>query len=374
VLAVLLSAGLLSSCVSDRPSLGEASPGSAPIEVATGDDGSVTTVAPPPADVDPSGEGAEPATPDETDAPAQTGAPDETEAPDESEAPAETDGPEETDPPNQGNGSDAPDAGTEANGGNGTDAPGNGAGADEGGDGDGPDEAAGPDDGNQAGDSGEAAPPVQPGNTGGLGPENLLGFIATPTGNPVVRTEPDLASGAIDIPATTSAGAPTTFAIIGEPTDGPDGWHEIVLPTRPNGARAWVPADSVGIARTPKRVFIDLGARSLRVEDGGREVFRTEVAIGESANPTPVGATYITELIESINPGGTYGPYAFGLALHSDTLTEFAGGPGQVGFHGTNQPQLIGDRVSNGCIRLTNDDIRRVVDLQLPLGAPVFIT
>ena len=45
-----------------------------------------------------------------------------------------------------------------------------------------------------------------------------------------------------------------------------------------------------------------------------------------------------------------------------------------MGIHGTNQPQLIGDAVSHGCIRLDNDDIEALVDLQLPLGVPVFIT
>lgn len=209
---------------------------------------------------------------------------------------------------------------------------------------------------------------------GALGPEDLLGFIATPVGDPVVRTAPADDAEAIDIAATTTAGAPATFAIIGDPEAGDGAWYEILLPIRPNGARAWVPADSVSVARTEFRVFVDLDGRRMRVENDGTEVFGTEVAIGESANPTPVGASYVTELIESIDPGGAYGPYAFGLALHSDTLTEFAGGPGQVGFHGTNEPNLIGQDVSNGCIRLSNDDIRAVVDLQLPLGVPVFIT
>ncbi len=60
--------------------------------------------------------------------------------------------------------------------------------------------------------------------------------------------------------------------------------------------------------------------------------------------------------------------------MHSDTLTEFAGGPGQVGIHGTNQPAKIGQKASHGCVRLRNSDIQDLVDLGLPLGAPVFIT
>jgi lipoprotein-anchoring transpeptidase ErfK/SrfK len=103
-------------------------------------------------------------------------------------------------------------------------------------------------------------------------------------------------------------------------------------------------------------------------------VFRTTIAIGTEQDPTPVAPSFVTELIENVNPGGSYGPYAFGLSIHSDTQTEFAGGDGQVGIHGTNRPELIGQRVSHGCVRLTNDDVKRLVDLQLPLGTPVFIT
>jgi lipoprotein-anchoring transpeptidase ErfK/SrfK len=51
-------------------------------------------------------------------------------------------------------------------------------------------------------------------------------------------------------------------------------------------------------------------------------------------------------------------------------LTEFNGGDGQVGMHGTNAPSSIGRPVSNGCIRLPNDVIRKV-RAYLPLGTPI---
>lgn len=207
------------------------------------------------------------------------------------------------------------------------------------------------------------------------GPDTLLGYIATPTAEPVIRSEPRDDSQAIDLPALTDAGAPATLAVLGDATKAAEGgWYQVLLPSRPNGATAWVPAASVTITKTPFRLFIDLEGRALRVEKDGTEVMTSKVAIGTSENPTPVGASYLTELIDNVEPGGAYGPYAFGLALHSDTLTEFAGGDGQVGIHGTNAPELIGERVSSGCIRLTNDGVEQLVDLQLPLGAPVIIT
>lgn len=210
------------------------------------------------------------------------------------------------------------------------------------------------------------------------GPENMIGYIATPIGpTPDVRTSPDPEAERLEIGPTTEVGAPTTFAVVGDPaatSAATGGWYKIVIPIRPNQGTAWVPASSVELTQTPFRVFIDLEGRSLRVENNGATVFDAAVAIGTDENPTPVGATYVTELIENTDPAGAYGPFAFGLALHSETLTEFAGGPGQVGVHGTNEPELIGDTVSHGCVRLTNDDIVALQGLGLPLGVPVFVT
>lgn len=214
-----------------------------------------------------------------------------------------------------------------------------------------------------------------------LNSETMLGFIASPNGEPQVWAEPDESAETIEVPPVTPMGAPTTFAVVGDPTVSKGGWYQVVLPVRPNEASGWVKADTVSITKTPFRVTVDLSGRTLTVDDGGVEVLSVPVAVGMETNPTPLGVAYVTELIETVdrsgapNPDGAYGPYAFGLALHSDTITEFGdGGDGQVGIHGTNRPELIGQAVSHGCVRLANDDIRSLVDLQLPLGVPVFIS
>lgn len=209
-----------------------------------------------------------------------------------------------------------------------------------------------------------------------LGPDTLLGFIATPVGDPVVVAAPDRDAEQIEVAGTSPLGAHAVFAVVGDPTEaaGRSGeWIQVVLPTRPNEGTGWVAADSVAISKTPVRVSIDLAARTLTVTDDGRPVLEAAIAVGTDENPTPVGASFVTEVVETPNPAGAYGPYALGLALHSDTLTEFGGGPGQVGIHGTNRPDRIGDAVSHGCVRLANEDIAALVDLGLPLGTPVLI-
>ncbi len=71
------------------------------------------------------------------------------------------------------------------------------------------------------------------------------------------------------------------------------------------------------------------------------------------------------------NRRGIYGVLAFGTSAFSRFRTDWPGG-GQVGVHGTNQPNLIPGRISNGCVRLRNRDVRRL-DRRVAVGTPVLI-
>jgi lipoprotein-anchoring transpeptidase ErfK/SrfK len=53
-------------------------------------------------------------------------------------------------------------------------------------------------------------------------------------------------------------------------------------------------------------------------------------------------------------------------------LDMFDGGLPEIAIHGTNQPELMGQARSNGCIRLPNDAIQRLAEV-VPLGTPVEI-
>jgi lipoprotein-anchoring transpeptidase ErfK/SrfK len=152
-----------------------------------------------------------------------------------------------------------------------------------------------------------------------------------------------------------------------------DGWIEVSLPVRPNGSTGWVRSQDVKVSGHNFHVDIDLGKFSLKVFEGNDVAHDARIGVAADNYPTPGGTDYVTELIKTSNPGGAYGPYAFGLSGYSDVLTTFAGGPGQLAIHGTNEPQRIGTKVSHGCIRVRNEDIVAMVNLGLPLGTPVTI-
>jgi len=149
-------------------------------------------------------------------------------------------------------------------------------------------------------------------------------------------------------------------------------WYNVYLPIRPNGTTGWVHADQVEIKTVSLHVMVDQSERLLTVFDGDEVVLTTPVAVGTDENPSPNGYFYITDKLLTGNPSGAYGPVAFGISGFSDSLSSFAGGPGQIGVHGTNNPDSIGNAASHGCIRVNNEVILDLSEL-LPLGTPITI-
>ncbi|HET9731233.1 MAG TPA: L,D-transpeptidase [Acidimicrobiales bacterium] len=189
-------------------------------------------------------------------------------------------------------------------------------------------------------------------------------------------TQPSVAifpSADADQPTTTlsnpnSLGAPLVFLVVGA---GPVR-SRVMLPERPNGATGWVANSDLRFYQDDWKVVVSLSRRVLTVLDAGRVVETDTVTVGSAASPTPTGSFYVTELVSSTDPGGPYGPYAFGLSDFSDTYTEFAGGPGQVAIHGTDRPDLLGQAASDGCVRLPDATVSALARV-LPVGTPVDI-
>ncbi|MGI9603607.1 MAG: L,D-transpeptidase [Acidimicrobiales bacterium] len=147
-------------------------------------------------------------------------------------------------------------------------------------------------------------------------------------------------------------------------------WLLVQLPVRPNGSTGWVRLADVELSTHQYRIEVHLRDFDIRVFHEDRLVFQTVVAVARDNAPTPGGSYYITELLRPTQPDTIYGRFAYGLSGFSDTFETFRGGPGQLGIHGTNDPDTLGTPVSNGCIRLHDNDIALLVEV-LPLGVPV---
>jgi lipoprotein-anchoring transpeptidase ErfK/SrfK len=151
-----------------------------------------------------------------------------------------------------------------------------------------------------------------------------------------------------------------------------DGWVRVLLPERPNGSSGWIRQSDVKITQNPYRLVVKLGEHKITVFERTEERYSGPVAIGAAATPTPPGKYYMRVLLQTPDPTSVYGPFAYGLSAHSEVLTEFNGGDGEVGVHGNNDASVLGKSVTHGCVRMDNDEITKLTKL-LPLGTPVEI-
>jgi hypothetical protein len=210
--------------------------------------------------------------------------------------------------------------------------------------------------------------PVYDGLDASTVPEGMT-LVARVKGETVVYTGPTLDEPLTTLPESTILGTDTVLAIL----DGPvDGWARVMLPIRPNGAEGWIQTDNTDIFVVGGRVVVDLSERELTVYRGGKVILTSPVAIGTSRNPTPTGTFFVTDSVTLTNPNSPWGPRALGLSGRSETITEYNGGDGIIGIHGTNRPGSIGHAASLGCVRLPNDVMVQVHKL-VPIGTPVEI-
>jgi lipoprotein-anchoring transpeptidase ErfK/SrfK len=119
------------------------------------------------------------------------------------------------------------------------------------------------------------------------------------------------------------------------------------------------------------RLRIDLSRRRLIAYEGGRERLRLTAAVGRSGTPTPTGSFYVLERLFVRDAAGPYGPGALGLSSFSPVLTGWTRG-GPVAIHGTDDARTVGYAVSNGCVRVLNEQMLRLLR-EVPAGTPVEI-
>ena len=149
-------------------------------------------------------------------------------------------------------------------------------------------------------------------------------------------------------------------------------WLEVLLPVRPNHTVGWVKASDVTITTTQYHLLLDLDTFHLKLFNGNDLAAETDVVIGRDNTQTPTGRFFIQEKIEQSNPNGVYGTWIFATNGYSEFLDTFNGGLPVIALHGTNQPELIGTKSSNGCVRMP-DEFADQLAATIPAGTPIDI-
>ena len=179
----------------------------------------------------------------------------------------------------------------------------------------------------------------------------------------LVLSNPWLLNGASDQPI------PQALLVVQTESNG---WVEVQLPVRPNGSRGWLAPGTARFLADGYQIVVTLHLHSIAVFHDGSPLYTGPVATGAVGTPTPVGLFYIRVLLHTTDPSSVYGPYAYGLSAHSETLTSFDGGDAEIGIHGNNDASVLGQSVTHGCVRMDNTEITQLAAI-LPLGTPVQI-
>ena len=228
-----------------------------------------------------------------------------------------------------------------------------------------------------------ASPAASPTET----PEPIVTPSPSPSGREVVEREVLLVAGA-DLPIYSNLGDASPARSLSKWTfyvqpltmlsnravdvDG-ETWHEVSLPERPHGQTAWVRESDVEVSVTTTEVRVFLDERRLELWVDGVLELEAETVIGTGSTPTPTGEFYITDMLDlQANPSDIYGSYAIGLSAFSPTLDDFNGGPPQIAVHGTNAVWPLGERASNGCVRIEDDKVLALA-ARVDRGTPVTI-
>jgi lipoprotein-anchoring transpeptidase ErfK/SrfK len=169
-------------------------------------------------------------------------------------------------------------------------------------------------------------------------------------------------------------GSPTPFLIDqARRTAAGDVWLKVLLPKRPNGSSGWLEREQVRIKPVTHQVVVDLSSRTASLLAGKKKVRSFRVGVGTAGTPTPTGRFYVTVKLKPPQiSAAAYGAWALGLSGYSEVHQSFGTGDGQIALHGTYKPWLLGQPVSNGCVRMDNETITLLAET-LPLGTPVTI-
>ncbi|MEM7094188.1 MAG: L,D-transpeptidase [Actinomycetota bacterium] len=149
-------------------------------------------------------------------------------------------------------------------------------------------------------------------------------------------------------------------------------WALVQVPVRPNGTTVWVQTAFFTEQRHDYHITIDVSSSLVNVYKGEELLVEQLAVIGRESRPTPVLRSFIDEKIDGTSLGPAYGSWVVSIAAFSEALGTFGGGMPKLALHGTNQPDLMGEAVSSGCVRVPNDVIDFIAR-NVPVGATVDI-
>jgi len=124
------------------------------------------------------------------------------------------------------------------------------------------------------------------------------------------------------------------------------------------------------------RIVVDLSDRQVFLYRGDQLLTTYPVAVGQKGWETPTGSFKVIH--RRMNPEWKHPITGEVIQSGADNplgtrwIGFWSDGRSEVGFHGTNQVELIGQAVSHGCLRMHNQDVEALYQ-QVSEGTPVIV-
>lgn len=122
---------------------------------------------------------------------------------------------------------------------------------------------------------------------------------------------------------------------------------------------------------TEPKIGINLASRILILYQGNKKVAMYPIGVGKVSTPTPTG--YYRVQTKEVNPTWV-NPDDTSIQIQSGPENplgyRWIGFSGTYGIHGTNRPDSVGYYVSNGCIRMHENDVESIYN-KVAIGTPV---
>ena len=158
-----------------------------------------------------------------------------------------------------------------------------------------------------------------------------------------------------------------------------DEWVEAELPIRsndqssPGGVRGWLRTENFDWRTVNHHIQVDLsddrGYPRVDYWNGDTWVTGSYAIVGRSGSATPVMDSFV---VEKYPASRDLGSHVLMLSGFSTTFENDDGALPRISLHGTDVPERVGERISNGDIRVP-DEVIGVIYAQAPLGTRVNI-
>jgi hypothetical protein len=149
-------------------------------------------------------------------------------------------------------------------------------------------------------------------------------------------------------------------------------WLGVTWPDLPNGGVGWVRQDRVKLLRELWRIDVDLSERTAVLRHRGQPYRSFSVAVGAPGTDTPPGRYGVTDRLSTGGAGSAYGCCVLAISGHQPDVPQDWPGGDRLAIHGTSAPDSIGQAVSHGCLRASEETMRLLI-AKVPLGAQMVI-